>query len=140
MTLGLHLFCGDGYCGCVSLNIYLPLFPCFPLLLGATTCTFETMLVLMGTIGEVLRAGCFVGCSGVFSLIFLGRFTKSIRSSLFPCMATSVVPILMMSPFVVLLVHVDISSLCPYRIDRLLRSASSIIMLDLCLVTGLRCT
>jgi hypothetical protein len=35
---------------------------------------------------------------------------KIIDHSLFPCMTTSVVPILMMSPFVVLLVAIDI---CP---------------------------
>jgi hypothetical protein len=38
---------------------------------------------------------------------------KIINLSLFPCMSTSVVPILMMSPFVVILVHLDIFSLCP---------------------------
>jgi hypothetical protein len=44
------------------------------------------------------------------SLLVLGDLPKIIGPSLFPCMTTSVVPILMMSPFVVLLVAVDI---CP---------------------------
>jgi hypothetical protein len=46
------------------------------------------------------------------SLPVLVDLPKIIGPSLFPCMTTSVMPILMMSPFVVLLVVVDISSLC----------------------------
>jgi hypothetical protein len=44
------------------------------------------------------------------SLPVLTDLPKIIGPSLFPCMTTSGVPILMMSPFVVLLVAVDI---CP---------------------------
>jgi hypothetical protein len=44
------------------------------------------------------------------SLHVLADLPKIIDPSLFPCMTTSVVPILMMSPFVVLLVAVGI---CP---------------------------
>jgi hypothetical protein len=50
------------------------------------------------------------------------------------CMTTSVVPILMMSFFVVLLVVVGI---CPYRTGRPLRPSGPAILLGLCLVTGL---
>jgi hypothetical protein len=71
-------------------------------------------------------------CSSV-----LADLPEIVGPSLFPCMTTSVVPILMMSPFIVLLVAIDI---CPYRIGRPLRPNSPAILLDLCLVTGLRGT
>jgi hypothetical protein len=47
------------------------------------------------------------------SLTVLVDLPKNIASSLFPCMMTSVVPILMMFAFVVLLSAIDIFSLCP---------------------------
>jgi hypothetical protein len=47
------------------------------------------------------------------SLPALADLPKIIGPSLFPCMTTYFVPILMMSSFVVLLVDVDISSICP---------------------------
>jgi hypothetical protein len=56
----------------------------------------------------------------------LDDLPKIIDPSLFPCMTTYVVPILMMSHFVVLLVYVDISSLCPL----LEWSAAPTILLD----------
>jgi hypothetical protein len=46
-----------------------------------------------------------------FSLLVLADLPKIIGHSLFPCMMTSDVPILIMSPFVVLLAAVDICSL-----------------------------
>jgi hypothetical protein len=45
----------------------------------------------------------------------LGDLSKIIDPSLFPYITTSVVPILMMSLFVVLLVPADLSSLCPLQ-------------------------
>jgi hypothetical protein len=47
------------------------------------------------------------------SLPVLVDLQKIIRPSLFPYMTTFVVSILMMSPFVVHLAAIDISSLCP---------------------------
>jgi hypothetical protein len=47
------------------------------------------------------------------SLHVLADLLKIISPSLIPCMTTSALPILMMSPFVVLFVGVDISCLCP---------------------------
>jgi hypothetical protein len=44
------------------------------------------------------------------SLPVLADLPKIIDPSLFPCMTTSIVPILVMSPFVVLLAAVDV---CP---------------------------
>jgi hypothetical protein len=49
-AFGLHLFCGGGYYGCVSLNIFLLLFPCSPLLLSVAIFAFETVSAPMGTI------------------------------------------------------------------------------------------
>jgi hypothetical protein len=69
-------FMAAGYCWCVSLNIFLPPFPCFLLLLSAVICAFENMLVPMGSIGAwstscqlfYLLFMCFFPC--LFWLIY----------------------------------------------------------------------
>jgi hypothetical protein len=77
---------------------------------------------------EYFGSAIFAGCSRVFFLAYIDRFTKNHRPFIVSlhdniccayfddvpfCMTTSVVPILIMSPFVVLLVAIDIFSLCP---------------------------
>jgi hypothetical protein len=69
------------------------------------------------------------------SLLVLANLPKIIGPSLFSCITTFVVPILMMSLFVVLLVAAGICPPC--RIGRPLRSSGPAILLGLCLVIGL---
>jgi hypothetical protein len=104
-----------GYCGCISLNIFLLLFPCSHLLSSVAIYAFETVSASMDTIEAWSILGrlfcwmflCLLPC------LYWSIYQKNIGPSLFSCMMTSVVPILMMSHFVVLLADVDMSSLCP---------------------------
>jgi hypothetical protein len=50
MAFGLHFFCGGGYYGCVSLNIFSASFSGSLLLFGAVIVAFGTVSIPLGTI------------------------------------------------------------------------------------------
>jgi hypothetical protein len=90
------------------------LFPCSPLLSGAAIYAFETVSVPMGTIGawSILdRLFCWLLFAFLHACI--GRFTKNHQSFIISLYDNICCAYFDDVPFVVLLVVVDISSLCP---------------------------
>jgi hypothetical protein len=102
---GLHLFCGGGYCGCVSLNIFPASFSWFSFALRRCNFRFCDRVNLDGHHRGLEYFGSVVLLTVVSSfLLVLADSPKIIGPS------TSVVPILMTSPFVVLL---EVVAICP---------------------------
>jgi hypothetical protein len=111
MAFGLHLFCGGGYCGCVSLNIFSASFSWFSFALRRCNFCFYDRVNPDGHHRGMEYFGSAVLLTVVSSFLFvLADSPKIIGPSLFCCTITSVVPILMMSPFIILLEAVVI---CP---------------------------
>jgi hypothetical protein len=116
VALGFYIFCGGGYCGCVSL-IFFHLFSLALICSQTLQFVLLRMCLARAPLGHgVLWVGCFTSCSYVFFSV-LADSPKTIDPLLFPCVMTSDVPILITSLFVVLLALVasivDTSSLCP---------------------------
>jgi hypothetical protein len=104
-TFGLHLFCGGGYCGCVSLNIFSASFSWFSFALRRYNFRFCDRVNPDGHHKGLEYFGSVVLLTAVSSfLLVLADSPKIIGPS------TSVVPILMTYPFVVLLEFVVV---CP---------------------------
>ena len=111
MAFGLHFFCGGGYCGCVSLNIFSASFSWFSFALRRCNFCFWDRVNPAGHHQGMKYLGSAVLIEVVSSfLVVLTDSPKIIGPSLSFCMTTSVVPILMMSFFVVLSVAAGI---CP---------------------------
>jgi hypothetical protein len=105
---GLHFFCGGGYCGCVSLNIFSASFSWFSFALRRCNFHFWDCVNPAGHHRGMEYFGSAVLMIVVSS--FLADSPKIIGPSLSSCMMTSAVPILMISFFVVLSVAAGI---CP---------------------------
>jgi hypothetical protein len=111
MAFVLHFFCGGGYCGCVSLNIFSASFSWFSFALRCCNFRFCDRVNPDGHHRGMEYFGLTVLLIVVSSFLLVSADSpKIIGPSLFSCMTTSDVPILMTSPFVVLLEVVDI---CP---------------------------
>jgi hypothetical protein len=135
MAFGLHFFCGGGYCGCVSLNIFSASFSWFSFALRRCNFLFWDRVNPTGHHRGMEYFGSVVLMVAVSSfLVVLADSLKIIGPSLPSCMMTSAVPILMMSflSFFQLL-----QAYAPCRIGRPLRPSTLAILLGLCLVTGL---
>jgi hypothetical protein len=105
------LFCGGGYCGCVSLNIFSASFSWFSFALSRCNFHFWDRVNPDGHHRGIEYFGSAVLMVVVSSfLVVLADSPKIIGPSLSSCMMTSAVPILMVSFFVVLSVVVGI---CP---------------------------
>jgi hypothetical protein len=136
MAFGLHFFCGGGYYGCVSLNIFSASFSWFSFALRRCNFRFWDCVIPAGHHQGMKYFGSTVLMVAVSSfLVVLADSPKTLGTSLSFCMMTSVVPILMMSFFVVLSVAAGICPPC--RIGRPWRPSSPAILLGLCLVTEL---
>jgi hypothetical protein len=110
-AFGLHFFCGGGYCGCVSLNIFSASFSWFSFALRRCNFPFWDRVNPDGHHRGMEYFGSAILTADISSFLFvLADSPKIIDPSLFSCMMTSVVPILMMFFFVVLSVVVGI---CP---------------------------
>jgi hypothetical protein len=110
-TFGLHLFFGGRYYGCVSLNIFSASFSWFSFALRHYNFRFCDRVNPDGHHRGMEYFGSAVLLIVVSSfLLMLADSLKIIGPSLFSCMITSVVPILMTSPFVVLL---EVVAICP---------------------------
>jgi hypothetical protein len=111
ITFGLHFFCGGGYCGCVSLNIFSASFSWFCFALRRCNfCFWDRVNPDRHHWSMEYLGSTILMASASYFLFVLVDSPKIIGPSLFSCMTTSVVPILMMSFFVVLLVVVG---MCP---------------------------
>jgi hypothetical protein len=110
-AFGLHFFCGGGYCGCVSLNIFSASFSWLSFALRRCIFRFWDRVNPDGHHRGMEYFGSTVLMAVVSSfLVVLADSPKIIGPSLFSCMMTYAVPILMMSFFVVLSVAAGI---CP---------------------------
>jgi hypothetical protein len=110
-AFGLHLFCGGGYYGCVSLNIFSASFSWFSFALRRCNFRFCDRVNPDGHHQGMEYFGSAILLTVIPSfLLVLANSPKIIGPSLFSYMTTSVVPILMASPFVVLL---EVVSICP---------------------------
>jgi hypothetical protein len=110
-AFGLHFFCGGGYSGCVSLNIFFASFSWLSFALRRCNFRFWDRVNPAGHHRGMEYFGSAVLMVVVSSfLVVLADSPKIIGPSLSFCMTTSVVPILIMSFFVVLSVDAGI---CP---------------------------
>jgi hypothetical protein len=110
-AFGLHFFCGGGYCGCVSLNIFSASFSWFSFALNRCNFHFWDRVNPAGHHRGMEYFGSAILMAVVSSVLFvLADSPKIIGPSLSFCMTTSTIPILMMSFFVVLSVAAGI---CP---------------------------
>jgi hypothetical protein len=110
-AFGLHFFCGGGYCGCVSLNIFSASFSWLSFALRRCNFRFWDRVNPAGHHRGMEYFGSAVLMVVVSSfLVVLADLPKIIGPSLSFCITTSVVPILIMSFFVVLSVAAGI---CP---------------------------
>jgi hypothetical protein len=135
-AFGLHFFCGGGYCGCVSLNIFSAFFSWLSFALRRCNFLFWDRVNPVGHHRGMEYFGSAVLMVAISSfLVVLANSPKTIGPLLSFCMTTSAVPILMMSFFCCSF------SCCrhmpPCRIGRPWRPSSPAILLGLCLVTGL---
>jgi hypothetical protein len=104
MAFGLHLFCGGGYCGCVSLNIFSASFSWFSFALRRCNFHFCDCVNPDGHHRGMEYFESAVLLTVVSSFLFvLADLPKIIGPSLFCCTMTSIVHISMTSPFIVLL-------------------------------------
>jgi hypothetical protein len=111
MAFGLYFFCGGGYCGCVSLNIFSASFSWFSFALRRCNFRIWDRVNPTGHHRGMEYFGSAILKVVVSSVLFvLADSPKIIGPSLSFCMTTSAVPILMMSYFVILSVAADI---CP---------------------------
>jgi hypothetical protein len=102
-AFGLHFFCGGGYCGCVSLNIFSASFSWFSFALRRCNFCFWDRVNPAGHHRGMEYFGSTVLMVVVSSfLVVLADSPKIIGHLLSSCMTTSAVPILMMSFFIVL--------------------------------------
>jgi hypothetical protein len=110
-AFGLHLFCGGGYCGCVSLNIFSASFSWFSFALRRYNFRFFDRVNPDGHHRGMEYFESTVLLTVISSFLFvLSDSPKIINPSLFCCTTTSVVPILMTSSFIILLEAV---AMCP---------------------------
>jgi hypothetical protein len=110
-VFGLYLFCGGGYCGCVSLNIFSTSFSWFSFALKRCSFRFWDRVNPDGHHRGMEYFGSTILMAAISSFLFvLADSPKIIDPSLFSYITTSDVPILMMSFFVVLSVVVGICS------------------------------
>jgi hypothetical protein len=110
-AFGLHFFCGGGYCGCVSLNIFSASFSWLSFALRRCNFRFWDRVNPVGHHRGMEYFGSAVLMVAVSSfLVVLADSPKIIGPLLSSCMTTSAVPILMMSFFVVLSIAAGI---CP---------------------------
>jgi hypothetical protein len=110
-AFGLHLFCGGGYFGCVSLNIFSASFSWFSFALRRCNFCFCDRVNPDGHHWGMEYFGSAVLLTIVSTFLLVSADSpKIIGPLLFSCMMTSVVPILMTSPFVVLL---EVVAICP---------------------------
>jgi hypothetical protein len=110
-AFGLHFFCGGGYYGCVSLNIFSASFSWLSFALRHCNFRFWDRANPAGHHRGMEYFGSVVLMVVVSSfLVVLADSPKIIDPLLSSCMTTSAVPILMMSFFVVLSVAAGI---CP---------------------------
>jgi hypothetical protein len=108
-AFGLHYFCGGGYCGCVSLNIFSASFSWLSFALRRCNFRFWDHVNPAGHHRGMEYFGSAVLMVAVSSfLVVLANSPKIIGPLLSSCMTTSAVPTLMMSFFVVLLVAAGI--------------------------------
>jgi hypothetical protein len=111
MAFGLHFFCGGRYYGCVSLNIFSASFSWFSFSLRRCNFCFWDRVNPAGHHRGMEYFGSTILKAAVSSVLFvLADSPKIIGPSLSFCMTTSIVPILIMSFFVVLSVA---ASICP---------------------------
>jgi hypothetical protein len=104
MAFGLHLFYGGGYCGCVSLNSFSTSFSRFSFALRYCNFRFCDRVNPDGHHRGMEYFGSDVLLTAVsYFLLVSADSPKIMGPSLFSFMMTSVVPILMTSPFDVLL-------------------------------------
>jgi hypothetical protein len=101
-AFGLHFFCGGGYSGCVSLNIFSASFSWLSFTLRRYNFLFWDRVNPAGHHRGMKYFGSAVLMVTVSFLVVLADSPKIIGPLLSPCMTTSAVPILMMSFFVVL--------------------------------------
>jgi hypothetical protein len=112
MAFGLHLFCGGGYRGCVSLNIFSASFSRFSFALRHCNFRFCDRVNPDGHHRGMEYFGLAVLLTAISSFLFvLANSPKIIGPSLFCCTTTSVVPILMAPPFIVLL---EVVAICRF--------------------------
>jgi hypothetical protein len=110
-AFGLHFFCDGGYCGCVSLNIFSASFSWLSFALRRYNFRFWDRVNPAGHHRSMEYFRSAILMAAVSSILFvLVDSPKIIGPSLSFCMTTSVVPILIMSFFVVLSVAAGI---CP---------------------------
>jgi hypothetical protein len=105
-AFGLHFFCGGGYCGCVSLNIFCASFLWFSFALNRCNFRFWDRVNPAGHHRGMEYFGSAILMTVVSSVLFvLADSPKIIGPSLSFCMTTSDIPILIMSflPFFQLL-------------------------------------
>jgi hypothetical protein len=99
-AFGLHFFCGGGYYGCVSLNIFSASFSRFSFALRRCNFRFWDRVNPDGHHRGMEYFGSAILMAVVSSVLFvLADSPKIIGPSLSSCMTTSDVPILMMSFF-----------------------------------------
>jgi hypothetical protein len=103
-TFGLHLFCGGGYCECVSLNIFSASFSWFSFALRRCNFRFWDRVNPDGHHRGLEYFG------SVVLLIAVSSFLLVLADSPIIGPSTSVVPILMTSPFIILL---EVVAVCP---------------------------
>jgi hypothetical protein len=97
-AFGLHFFCGGGYYGCVSLNIFFVSFSWLSFALRRCNFRFWDRVNPDGHHRGMEYFGSAGWMAAVSSfLVVLADSPKIIGPSLFSCMMTSAVPILMMS-------------------------------------------
>jgi hypothetical protein len=102
LHFGLHFFCGGGYSGCVSLNVFSASFFCLSFALRRCNFLFWDRVNPAGHHRGMEYFGSAVLMVAVSFSVVLDDSPKIIGPLLSPCMTTSAVPILMMSFFVVL--------------------------------------
>ena len=100
-AFGLHFFCGGGYSGCVSLNIFSASFSWLSFALRRCNFLFWDRVNPAGHHRGMEYFGSAVLMVAVSFSVVLADSPKIIGPLLSSCMTTSAVPILMMSFFVV---------------------------------------
>jgi hypothetical protein len=135
-AFGLHFFCGGGYFGCVSLNIFSASFFWFSFALRRCNFRFWDRVNHDGHHRGMEYLGSTILMAAVSSFLFvLADSPKIIGPSLLSCMTTVIIPILIMSFFC------RSFGCCRYmppcRTGQPLRPSGPAILLGLCLVTGL---
>jgi hypothetical protein len=128
-AFGFHLFCGGGYCGCVSLNIFSASFSWFSFALRRCNFRFCDRVNPDGHHRGMEYFG------SVVLLIVVSSFLLVLADSPIIGPSTSVVPILMTPPFIILLEAVAV---CPCWINRSLHPSGPTILLGPCSWTRLR--